>query len=46
MENNCPYIQGATMLLEQGIEQFELWNNRRAPRGVMDEVIFRGVDRL
>jgi len=44
--NNCPFIQGATMLLEQGMEQFELWNKRRAPKEVMDAAVFGGVERL
>lgn len=34
------------MLLEQGIEQFEMWNSRRAPRHVMDEAVFKGIEKL
>ena len=42
----CPIVQGATMLLTQGLEQFELWNRRRAPFAEMDGAIFAGVERL
>jgi shikimate 5-dehydrogenase len=34
------------MLLEQGIEQFELWNQRRAPRQEMSRALFNGVEQL
>lgn len=34
------------MLLEQGLEQFQLWHKRPAPRSVMDAAVFQGVDRL
>lgn len=46
MSNNCLFVQGATMLLEQGMEQFELWHKRRAPREEMDAAVFNGVERL
>jgi pentafunctional AROM polypeptide len=46
MANGCLFVQGATMLLEQGLEQFELWHRRRAPRAVMDAAVFNGVERL
>ena len=46
LDNNCPLVQGATMLLTQGLEQFELWNKRRAPFVEMDAAIFAGVERL
>lgn len=46
INNDCPFIQGATMLLEQGMEQFELWNKRRAPKEIMDAAVFGGVERL
>lgn len=36
----CLFIQGGTMLLEQGLEQFELWNKRKAPRDIMSSAIF------
>ena len=46
MANGCLFVQGATMLLEQGLEQFELWHQRRAPRAVMDAAVYNGVERL
>ena len=42
----CERVQGATMLLEQGIEQFEIWNRRKAPRAVMHKAIFSGLEEL
>ncbi len=44
--HNCPRVQGATMLLEQGIEQFQLWNKRRAPRTEMENAVFYGLEKL
>lgn len=46
IENNCMFVQGATMLFEQGCEQFQLWNHRRAPRTEMENAIFNGVEKL
>jgi shikimate 5-dehydrogenase len=46
IEHDCLFVQGATMLLEQGMEQFELWHKRRAPRVEMDAAVFNGVERL
>jgi pentafunctional AROM polypeptide len=46
IEHNCLFVQGATMLLEQGMEQFEIWHKRRAPREEMDAAVFNGVERL
>lgn len=46
LSHGCPVIQGATMLLEQGIEQFELWNERVAPREEMERAVFKGIERL
>ncbi len=40
----CYVVQGASMLLEQGLEQFELWNKRRAPRVEMSQAVFNGVE--
>jgi shikimate 5-dehydrogenase len=37
----CAVIQGATMLLQQGIEQFQLWHERQAPGFTMRQAIFR-----
>jgi shikimate 5-dehydrogenase len=43
---SCPFVQGASMLLEQGIEQFELWNGRRAPVAEMTKAIFAGAEKI
>eukprot|EP00612_Vaucheria_litorea_P006477 CAMPEP_0171471172 /NCGR_PEP_ID=MMETSP0946-20130122/551_1 /TAXON_ID=109269 /ORGANISM="Vaucheria litorea, Strain CCMP2940" /LENGTH=626 /DNA_ID=CAMNT_0012000621 /DNA_START=306 /DNA_END=2183 /DNA_ORIENTATION=+ len=40
VENECPFVQGAEMLVEQGIEQFQLWTKRRAPKLVMSEAVY------
>lgn len=45
-EAQCPYVQGADMLVEQGLEQFHLWTQRRAPREVMEAAVFAKVDRI
>ena len=37
----CNIVRGSEMLWEQGIGQFELWNERSAPHGVMKEVVLR-----
>ena len=42
----CQRVQGARMLIEQGIEQFELWHQRKAPREVMETTIFDDVEEL
>ena len=46
LDAGCPVVQGASMLLEQGMEQFQLWNRRRAPRAEMEVAVFGGIDRL
>lgn len=46
MNAGCPVIQGATMLLEQGLEQFELWQQRAAPREEMEAAVFQGIELL
>ncbi|KAJ8609626.1 hypothetical protein CTAYLR_006300 [Chrysophaeum taylorii] len=38
--------QGATMLVEQGIAQFELWTSRQAPADLMRAAVFQGVPDL
>lgn len=45
-EAQCPYVQGADMLVEQGLEQFQLWTERRAPRDAMESAVFSKVDRI
>ena len=45
-EAGCPYVQGAEMLVEQGLEQFQLWTGRRAPRQAMEAAVFAKVDRI
>jgi shikimate 5-dehydrogenase len=42
----CLVVQGGTMLLEQGIEQFQQWQQRQAPRQEMTAAIFSGVDKI
>ena len=44
--NDCLFVQGGTMLLEQALEQFQLWNKRRAPRDAMEVAIWDGVEKL
>jgi len=44
LDLNCPCVQGATMLFEQAMEQFELWNKRRAPRDVMGKAVYNGIE--
>ena len=43
---NSLFVQGATMLLEQGLAQFEIWHERRAPRDVMTTTIFSQVEKI
>jgi pentafunctional AROM polypeptide len=46
IDAGCPVIQGATMLLEQGVEQFELWQQRSAPKEEMEAAVFQGIEKL
>jgi shikimate 5-dehydrogenase len=46
LANDCACIQGATMLLEQGVQQFEIWNGRRAPRTEMEAAVFEGIEKI
>ncbi|KAG5181647.1 type I 3-dehydroquinase-domain-containing protein [Tribonema minus] len=42
----CPYVQGAEMLVEQGVEQFQLWTKRHAPKDVMAAAVYGSVEKL
>lgn len=42
----CPYVQGAEMLIAQGVEQFQLWTRRRAPEEVMRAAVYATVEEL
>lgn len=44
LDLNCLCVQGATMLFEQAMEQFQLWNERRAPRDVMEKAVYSGIE--
>lgn len=39
-------VQGGSMLYEQGAQQFELWNKRKAPRAIMKNAVFNGIETL
>ena len=39
----CPVVPGATMLLEQGLEQSQLWTGRLAPAGPMRRALLANV---
>jgi shikimate dehydrogenase/3-dehydroquinate dehydratase type I len=42
----CPFVQGAEMLIAQGVEQFQLWTKRRAPEPVMRAAVYDTVEEL
>lgn len=42
----APVAQGATMLFEQGVAQFEIWTSLPAPREVMRAAVFEGIPNL
>ena len=44
--HGAPLVQGAEMLLEQGLEQFRLWTGRAPPRDEMEAAVFDEVERL
>ncbi|KAJ1462293.1 hypothetical protein M885DRAFT_431462 [Pelagophyceae sp. CCMP2097] len=44
--SGCSVAQGATMLVEQGVSQFERWTRRRAPTDCMRTAVFEGVPNL
>jgi len=45
-EAGCPFVQGAEMLIAQGVEQFQLWTKRRAPEAVMRAAVYATVEEL
>ena len=42
-KNGCARAQGASVLLLQGVAQFEAWTNRRAPTKSMRTAVFDGT---
>ncbi len=42
----CPFVQGAEMLIEQGVEQFQLWTGHVAPRAKMTATVYDKVEKL
>ncbi len=42
----CPFVQGAEMLIEQGVEQFQLWTGHVAPRSKMTSTVYDKVEKL
>jgi shikimate dehydrogenase len=40
----CKTVNGAYMLLYQGVAQFELWTGRKAPVDIMREKLFSKLD--
>jgi shikimate 5-dehydrogenase len=42
----CPILQGSTILLEQSIEQFHLWQERSAPRMEMEETLLKCIPKI
>jgi len=46
LEANCLVVQGARMLHEQAMEQFELWTGRKAPGHVMEGALFKDLEML
>lgn len=46
LSSDCLVVQGATMLHEQAMQQFQLWTKRRAPAEVMKKAVFCDLERL
>lgn len=46
LKHNWSVVQGATMLLEQGLEQFRLWTGRIPPREQMELAIFKDIQKI
>ena len=42
----CVVAQGASMLVAQGVAQFERWTGRVAPTPAMRAAVFEGVEEL
>lgn len=42
-DRGCPLAQGASMLVAQGVAQFEQWTHRVAPVPAMRAAVFDGV---
>jgi pentafunctional AROM polypeptide len=42
----CPVVQGAEMLVAQGVEQFQIWTRRHAPATEMWEAVFSTLERV
>lgn len=43
-ESGCRVVNGLAMLLYQGVAQFELWTNQKAPVDIMRETLLAGVN--
>jgi pentafunctional AROM polypeptide len=39
--NGCQVVRGSEMLWEQGVQQFELWTERKAPYKVMKNIVLQ-----
>ena len=46
LARGCAVSQGASMLVKQGVAQFEQWTRRVAPEPAMRAAVFEGVDEL
>ena len=46
LDNGYECVQGGSMLVEQGVQQFHIWHKRRAPYSVMKEAVFRDIETL
>jgi len=42
----CPNAQGAEMLIEQGLEQFQFWTERLAPSDQMRNAVYKKVEKI
>ena len=46
MDNGYECVQGGSMLVEQGAQQFQIWHKRKAPYNVMKMAVFRDIETL